>query len=846
MGNWTMFPDGRMECSAELRRLFVAGSDAAHFDFADDFLKCVLQADRGRVGGARSRLMAEAAPYQIEFQIERFDGAVRTIFEQAGLVPGEHGRPGRIEGITQDITDRVQAQERIRKLAHYDSTTGLPNRQFFAELAGPSLERTRRNGKRCAVMCLDIDRFNGVNDAFGRSQGEDVLKTVAVRLRSWIRGSDLSSVGQAPTDHGVLASGGGSVFTLLIADLEGQEQASVVAQRLLLAVAEPIMVETQPLVLTASIGIAFFPNDADDFAGLARCAEQAVHAAQDAGRAQHRFFDERMNADAATRLLLETELRRAIGFEELRLYFQPKVDAATRRIVGAEALVRWQHPDRGLLSPIEFIALAEETGLIMPLTDWVLETACGNLRAWLDAGLGTVPLSVNLSAPGIVGGSLAAKLDGLIERFGLNADCLTLEMTETMLMRDANAAVPQLEMLRARGYGLSLDDFGTGYSSLSYLKRFPVNELKIDRAFVTDVELGGRDAALAAAIIALSRELGLKVVAEGVETRAQSEFLLKRGCRVQQGYLFSKPVPAAAFATLLRTGLPAPLHTALSQTGVSPAQAAQGHRVAVPNFATAAQLQHDVAGVAIRMTGVNFDITARKQAELDLKHTASLLRRVLDSASDLSIIATTPDLTVSVFNKGAERLTGYAGIEFIGRATPAVLHDASEVKARGFELSNLLGRPVHGAGVFHDPTTLDVPREWTYIRKNQRRVPVLLNISAMFDEFGNLSGYLGVARDITRDREHDRSLQDAKSAAERANSAKSEFLANMSHEIRTPLNAVIGLGYLLEQTPLSEEQRSLLLEINFAGRSLLSVINNVLDISKIEAGQMRSVWGTER
>jgi signal transduction histidine kinase len=175
-----------------------------------------------------------------------------------------------------------------------------------------------------------------------------------------------------------------------------------------------------------------------------------------------------------------------------------------------------------------------------------------------------------------------------------------------------------------------------------------------------------------------------------------------------------------------------------------------------------------------------------------------------------------------------------------------VLHDASEVKARGFELSNLLGRPVHGAGVFHDPTTLDVPREWTYIRKNQRRVPVLLNISAMFDEFGNLSGYLGVARDITRDREHDRSLQDAKSAAERANSAKSEFLANMSHEIRTPLNAVIGLGYLLEQTPLSEEQRSLLLEINFAGRSLLSVINNVLDISKIEAGQMRSVWGTER
>jgi len=559
MGNWTMFPNGRMECSAELRRLFVAGSDTADFDFADDFLKCVLPDDRGRVSGARKRLMTEALPYQIEFQIERFDGAVRTIFEQAAPVPGQHGSPARIEGITQDITDRVQAQQRIRELAHYDSTTGLPNRQFFAQLAAPSLERALRNGKRCAVMSLDIDRFNGVNDAFGRSQGDEVLKTVAERLRSWIRVSDLASLGQAPADHGVLASGGGSVFTLLVADLEGQEHASAVAQRLLQALAEPIVVEKQPLVLTASIGIAFFPNDAQDFAGLNRCAEQAVHAAQDAGRGQQRFFDERMNVDAATRLLLETELRRAIACEELRLHFQPKVDAATGRIVGAEALVRWQHPDRGTLSPLEFIPLAEETGLIVPLTDWVLEAACMNLRAWLDAGLAAVPLSVNLSAPSIAGVTLAPKLDGLLERFGLTAACLTLEMTETMLMRDANTAMPLLETLRARGYGLSLDDFGTGFSSLSYLKRFPVDELKIDRAFVTDVERGGRDAALAAAIIALSRELGLKVVAEGVETRAQSEFLLNRGCRVQQGYLFSRPVTAAAFAQLLRVGLSTPL-----------------------------------------------------------------------------------------------------------------------------------------------------------------------------------------------------------------------------------------------------------------------------------------------
>jgi diguanylate cyclase (GGDEF)-like protein len=405
-------------------------------------------------------------------------------------------------------------------------------------------------------MSLDVDRFNEVNDAFGRSGGDDVLKTLAQRLRTWIRASDLASVGRAPADHGVLASGGGSSFTLLIADLEGQDEATAVAQRLLQAIAEPIVVESQSLVLTANIGIAFFPNDAADFDGLSRCAEQAVHAAQ-AERAPHRFFDERMNVHAARKLVLQAELRRAIACGELRLHFQPKIDAATSNLAGAEALVRWQHPERGLLAPGEFIPLAEETGLILPLTDWVVEAACRHLRGWLDAGLALVPLSVNLSAASILCVSLPDMLDGVIARFALAPKCLTLEVTETMLMRDATAAMPQLERLRACGYGLSLDDFGTGYSSLSYLKRFPVDELKIDRAFVTDVERGGRDAALAAAIIALSRELGLRVVAEGVETQAQSEFLLKRGCRIQQGYLFSKPLPATAFARLLATASPA-------------------------------------------------------------------------------------------------------------------------------------------------------------------------------------------------------------------------------------------------------------------------------------------------
>jgi diguanylate cyclase (GGDEF)-like protein/PAS domain S-box-containing protein len=554
MGNWTLLPDGRIETSAELLRLFGLIPDAGGSMSAEACLQLVIPADRNAVSRARSFLLTEGTPYQLTFRIRRGDGVERTLFEQAAPVQAGLGHPASIEGITQDITDRVQAEERIQQLAHYDAITGLPNRQFFAELAGPWLERASRNGYGCAVMHMDIDRFKGVNDAFGRGQGDVVLKTVADRLRSLTRTTDLTTAAQGPADRGVLASVGGNSYTLLITDLARQDLATLVAQRLLRAIAQPIMVESQSLVLTASIGIAFFPNDAQDFPGLARCAEQAAYAAKDAGRAQHRFFDEKMNARAASRLRLEADLSRAIEQGELRLHFQPKVDASSGAIVGAEALVRWQHRERGLIPPAEFIGVAEESGLILALTDWVLNFAGRTLRDWADAGLPNIPMSVNLAAPSLTGQTLVTKLDALLRRFNLKPRNLMLELTETVLMRDIETGVALLQILRDRGYGLSLDDFGTGYSSLSYLQRLPLDELKIDRAFVTNAAAGGRDGALAAAIVALGRELKLNVVAEGVETREQSAFFLQRGCNVQQGYLFSKPIPAAAFVQLLRTG----------------------------------------------------------------------------------------------------------------------------------------------------------------------------------------------------------------------------------------------------------------------------------------------------
>jgi diguanylate cyclase (GGDEF)-like protein len=392
-----------------------------------------------------------------------------------------------------------------------------------------------------------------VNDALGRAGGDAVLKLMAQRLRSWMRGCDGVAVDPEAADHGVVARVGSNAFTLLIEDLAGQEPAAAVARRLIESISLPIEVASQSLVLTASMGIALFPTDAQDAAGLTRCAEQAMHVAKAAGRGQHRFFDEAINKRAASRLRRETELRHAIEAGQLRLHFQPKKDALSGAWAGAEALVRWQHPERGLVQPADFIALAEETGLILPMTDWVLEAACRKLRAWADAGLPCLPLSVNLAAPSLADPGLPEQLNTLIRRFDVPASSLVLEITETMLMRNVESAVARLQALRSQGYGLSLDDFGTGYSSLSYLKRFPIDELKIDRAFVTDVARGGRDGALAIAIISLARGLELRVVAEGVETFEQSAFLLRQGCHLQQGYLFSKPLPAEAYETLLRS-----------------------------------------------------------------------------------------------------------------------------------------------------------------------------------------------------------------------------------------------------------------------------------------------------
>ena len=551
MGSWEQAcGGGPFVCSPELARVFAVPMETVREISGEDFLAHVCEADRAAVGEARRAADLHGKPYQLTFGIERFDGVARKVFEQAAPVFDSLGRQLGVEGITQDITERLAAEEHTVRLANFDALTGLPNRQFFGELARPALERSARLATPCALLHLDLDRFKSVNDAVGHDAGDMVLRLIAERLQASTRTADLTGVAR-PAQESLVARVGANAFTVLLVDAGGERQTAQVAERLLRAVAMPVVVQERELLLSACIGIALYPRDATHWTGLRRCAEQAVYSAKSAGRGQHRFFDEAMNQMASARLAREAALRRGIAEGQLRLHYQAKVDASSGAIIGAEALVRWQHPERGLVLPGEFIALAEETGLILPLTDWVLETACADLRRWADSGLPEVPVSVNLSSASFVHDALPTQLGALLRRHRLSADRLVLEVTESQLMTDVPHAVKRLTELRQRDFVVSLDDFGTGYSSLSYLKLFPIDELKIDRSFVTDVSRGGRHEAIAASVIALGREFGLRVVAEGVETAEQSAFLLAHGCPNQQGYLFARPAPAPAFEALL-------------------------------------------------------------------------------------------------------------------------------------------------------------------------------------------------------------------------------------------------------------------------------------------------------
>ncbi|WP_269533001.1 bifunctional diguanylate cyclase/phosphodiesterase [Chitinimonas sp. BJYL2] len=458
------------------------------------------------------------------------DGRLLATWQSVIRVTDQEGAVEHYLAVITDLTERQRYEEQMEKLVYYDLLTNLPNRSLLADRMTQAMARAERSGDPVGVVFVDLDRFKAINDTLGPNQGDQVLRAVAQRLL------DLVPAGATVSRYGA------DQFVLLLPDLDTPEDLAPLCQQYLQALAKPHQVGTEALTVTASIGIAVYPYDDNAHESLTQRAETAMQAAKKAGRNAFRFFTQDMNQRSTELLLLDNMLRRALSEQQLLLYYQPQIDIRTRQIIGMEALMRWQHPDLGLVPPNRFIPVAEESGLIVPMGQWAVEEACRQNKAWQDAGLLFAPVAVNVSARQFAE-QLQAVTANALASAGLAAEWLELEVTESTLMDDVEGAILTLNSLKQMGVRLSIDDFGTGYSSLGYLKRFPLDKLKVDRSFVIDILTDSDDAAIAAAIISLAKNLRLQVIAEGVETAEQLAFLADLGCEEMQGYLVAAPLP---------------------------------------------------------------------------------------------------------------------------------------------------------------------------------------------------------------------------------------------------------------------------------------------------------------
>jgi diguanylate cyclase (GGDEF)-like protein/PAS domain S-box-containing protein len=478
----------------------------------------------------------------LELRLRRRDGSTVWVLENVSLLEGDI-----LEGTIIDITDRKHAQEQMEYQAYHDSLTLLPNRLLFRDRITVALAHTRRSSRSSAVMFLDLDQFKLVNDTLGHTVGDRLLQVIGARLVTCVRAED------------TVARMGGDEFTMLLADLHDRRGAAAVAQKVLEAVRHPVVIDEHELYVTTSVGIAIFPDDGDDAEALLKNADRAMYRAKELGRDNYQFATPAKFEIAEGRLAMERRLRRALERDEFVLHYQPMVEIATGRLSGAEALVRWNHPESGLIQPEDFIPVAEETQLIVPIGAWVLRTACMQMKAWHDAGFPWMRVAVNLSPRQFQDRELVATVERVLAETGFPAPSLDLEITESTAMQNAELSLSILNRLKEMGIRISIDDFGTGYSSLSYLKRFPIDTVKIDQDFVRD--LTSDDAAIISAVISMARALNLRVIAEGVETEEQLAFLRREQCSEMQGFLYSPPLTVADFEKLLRDRQHSPMAT---------------------------------------------------------------------------------------------------------------------------------------------------------------------------------------------------------------------------------------------------------------------------------------------
>ena len=498
------------------------------------------------------KLRSEGAGYGLEHSVVRRDGGERTVFQQAEALY-ENGSLVLLRGTLQDITERKAHEARIEYLANHDALTDLPNRNLLSDRLAQAIVQAHRTGQCLAALVLDLDRFKFINDSYGHPVGDALLKAVAARLKAAIREGD------------TVARLGGDEFVIMLPGLASSADAEIVVQKVLAQFADPFLVEGHELHVTTSIGMSAYPEDGADSDTLLKAADAALYCAKDRGRNGFQFYTRAMGVEVEERAELESALYRAVERQEFELHYQPKVDLRSGQVRGVEALIRWRRPEVGLIAPDRFIPLAEESGLILPIGEWVLRTACAQVKAWQAAGYPELSMAVNVSARQFRQQDVPELVRAVLADTGLDARYLELELTESVLMQDKETVVRALRRLKRIGVMLSLDDFGTGYSSLSYLKDFPFDSVKIDGSFVRDATNSVVGASLTKSIIAMARSLSLTTVAEGVETEGQLSFLNSNRCDAIQGYYFSRPLPSNELMALLGAGKHLPADSSLRE-----------------------------------------------------------------------------------------------------------------------------------------------------------------------------------------------------------------------------------------------------------------------------------------
>ncbi|MDQ1910093.1 EAL domain-containing protein [Paenibacillus sp. GD4] len=500
-------------------------------------LHAILAFDRSDKVQAFFAELSRGAPVSVKTTVQHKEGYRVDLDVTAVPFNGGQGDDD-IMLICQDITASMRTEEQIRHLAYYDDMTGLPNRRLFVQSLNQAIARAVKRNRMLAVFFVDLDRFKMVNDSFGHDYGDMLLLQVAERITRSVTEKDFA----ARTE--------GDEFALYYTDIHSIENVAEIAEGIYKELEEPFMLEQYQLHVTASIGIALLSEDEEDAAALMKCADIALTRAKEKGKSNYQVFNSDMKSVSLKRLTLENELRKAFAREELMLHYQPQMEISTGRIVGFEALVRWRHPERGMIPPMDFIPFAEESGLIVPIGEWVMKEACRQNRRWQTMGFAPVPIAVNLSTRQFLQHDLPDKIARVLQETGLPPELLELEITESSTM-DVDYVSELLQSLKKLGVKISIDDFGTGYSSLYYLKRFPIDKLKIDQSFVRDIMTDPNDAAIVASIIAMTRHLNLRVIAEGVETREQLDYLYSNHCNEIQGYWFSPPLEAGQAERLL-------------------------------------------------------------------------------------------------------------------------------------------------------------------------------------------------------------------------------------------------------------------------------------------------------